>query len=450
MSNPVDMEHRSFLSEGDINIGDERSKWNKKLDKQTQKLLAEDEKYFIHQALSTPCLDVVTSSNGIYLETLSGKKIMDFHGNNVHQVGYCNRFILERIKKQLDILAFSPRRFTNPVAIEFSKKLTALAPDNLKKVLFTTGGSSSTGVALKLARLLTGKHKVISMWDSFHGASLDAISVGGEAVFRSGIGPLLPGVEHVPYPGTYSAWNNGHNGNSDKAYADYIDYVIEKEGDIGAIIIESIRNTTVHVPSSRFWQQLRESCTKNNIILIVNEIPISPGRTGKIFAFENFDIVPDIVLLGKGLAGGIIPFSVVLLRSSFDVVAEKSVGHYTFEKNPIASVAALATLEYIDNENLLTNVLALEEYMRGRLLPLKEKYKSIKEIRGIGLLWAVELNSNIEISIAEKIMYYCLEKGLSFKVSHGNIIVLSPPLVITESEIDAAIAILDEALKNFK
>ncbi len=444
------MNEQYIYSEGDINFGTEREKWNKKHDRNTQKLLSEDAKYFIHQDLSTPCLDVIKSSNGIYIETLAGKKIMDFHGNNVHQVGYSNQFIINSIKRQLDILPFSPRRYTNLVAIEFSKRLTELAPGDLNKVLFTPGGSSSTGVALKLARLITGKHKAISMWDSFHGASLDAISVGGEAVFRKGIGPLLPGIEHVPYPGTYPPWNIINNSDSDKVYADYIDYVIEKEGDVGAVIIESIRNTTVNVPSIQFWKQLRDSCTKNNIVLIADEIPIAMGKTGKFFAFEHFDIIPDIVLLGKGLAGGIIPFSVVLTSDIFDSVASNSVGHYTFEKNPLASAAAIATLEYIENEALLANVLSLEEYIRGRLLLLKEKYKNIKEIRGIGLIWAIELNIDAETTMnTDKIMYSCLEKGLSFKVSHGNIIVLSPPIVISISEIDAALTILDEAFSEF-
>ncbi len=444
------MQLDNLYPEGDTNFGAERAKWNKKHDKLTQKLLAEDEKYFIHQSLSTPCLDVISSSNGIYIITIAGKKIMDFHGNNVHQVGYNNSFIINRIKKQLDILPFSPRRYTNPVAIEFSKKITELAPGDLNKVLFTTGGSSSTGVALKLARLLTGKHKVISTWDSFHGASLDAISVGGEAVFRNGIGPLLPGIEHVPYPGTYAPWNVVNNRSSDKAYADYIDYVIEKEGDIGAIIIESIRNTTVNIPSIQFWKQVRESCTRNNIVLIVDEIPIALGKTGKFFAFEHFDIIPDIVLLGKGLAGGVIPFSIVITRDHFDNAVSQSVGHYTFEKNPLASAAALATLEYIENEKLLANVAELEEFTRGRLLLFKEKYLNIKEIRGIGLIWAIELMNNEEMSMkAEKIMYFCLEKGLSFKVSHGTIIVLAPPIIITLTEIDAALTILDEAFSIF-
>lgn len=444
------MEHNNIYSEGDINFGTEREKWNNSHNKDTSLLLEEDAKYFIHQSLSTPCLDVVTSCYGIYIETLDGKKIMDFHGNNVHQVGYSNSYIINSIKKQLDILPFSPRRYTNPAAIEFSKKLTSMAPGDLKKVLFTTGGSSSTGVAIKLARLITGRHKVISMWDSFHGASLDAISVGGEAVFRSGIGPLLPGVEHVPYPGTYAPWNNLNNSRSDRAYADYIDYVIDKEGDIGAVIIESIRNTTVNIPSVQFWKQLRETCTKKNIVLILDEIPIALGKTGKFFAFEHFDIIPDIVLMGKGLAGGLIPFSAVLTSSSFDCVEPNSVGHYTFEKNPLASAAALATLEYIENERLLDNVVVIEEYARGRLLLLKEKYKKIKEIRGIGVIWALELVNGDDTSLlAEKIMYHCLAKGLSFKVSHGNILLLSPPVIISISEIDAALNILDEAFNEF-
>ena len=152
--------------------------WSREyIDENSQKLLLEDSKYFLHQSLSTPCLNVLGASDGIYLEDLQGRKIMDFHGNSVHQVGHGNKRVIEAIKEQLDILPFCPRRYTNKVAIELAERLTSLAPGNLNKILFAPGGTNAIGMALKLARYATGRHKTISMWDSFHGASLDAISI---------------------------------------------------------------------------------------------------------------------------------------------------------------------------------------------------------------------------------------------------------------------------------
>jgi len=324
--------------EGDLNITEARQEWrNKNIDAETAKLLEEDEKYFFHQSLSTPCLSVISECEGIYLTDLNGKKYMDFHGNNVHQVGFRNQFVVDRLKQQLDILPFTTRRYTNIPSIELAKKLTSLAPGNLNKVLFAPGGTSANGIALKMARMITGKFKVISMWDSFHGASLDAISVGGEALFRKNMGPLLTGIEHVPPPTSYRGLWNDEKNNDHLKYADYIEYVVEKEGDIGAIMAETVRNTDVQIPSKAYWKRVREICDRHNILLILDEIPICLGRTGKMFAFENFDIVPDMVTMGKGLGAGIIPFAAVIGKDEFDIAPEKALGHYTFEKSPLAT-----------------------------------------------------------------------------------------------------------------
>ncbi|MDD4998805.1 MAG: aminotransferase class III-fold pyridoxal phosphate-dependent enzyme, partial [Syntrophales bacterium] len=191
-------------SEGDINISPRRKKWQQEnLDRQTRALLAEDEKYFLKQSLSTPCLNAIRACDGIWIEDLQGRRYMDFHGNNVHQVGFANPEVIAAVKEQMDRLSFCTRRYTNRVAVDLAKKLAEIAPGDLNRVLFCPGGAEAIGMALKLARIATGRHKTISMWDSFHGASLDAISVGGEAIFRQDMGPLLPGAEHVPPPDEY-------------------------------------------------------------------------------------------------------------------------------------------------------------------------------------------------------------------------------------------------------
>ena len=440
--------------EGDLNINPERQKWRHEyIDAETSKILDEDEKYFFHQSLSTPCITVISECDGVFITDLNGKKYMDFHGNNVHQIGFRNQFVINRIKEQLDTLPFCTRRYANLPAIELARKLTSLAPGNLNKVLFTPGGTSANGLALKMARMVTGRFKVISMWDSFHGASLDAISVGGESLFRKNIGPLLTGTGHVPPPTNYRGlWKNledeGH-----MRYADYIEYVIEKEGDIGAIIAETIRNTDVQIPSKSYWKRVREICDKHNILLILDEIPICFGRTGKMFVFEHYDIIPDIVTIGKVLGGGIIPFAAVIARDEFDVAPEKSLGHYTFEKSPLGSVAGLATIEYIEKNKLLEKASESAKIMKEELQKLQDKHQIIGNVRGIGLLWGIDLVKDRKTKErateeAEKIMYYCLENGLSFKVAQGNVINLAPPLTISKEELKKAIRILDNAIET--
>src|SRR6185437_2411190 len=241
-----------LASEGDVNLSPLRKRWEaESLAPATRDLLAEDAKYFLHQSLSTPCFNALASASGIWLEDVEGRRYMDFHGNSVHQVGYGHPRVVEAVKRALDTLPFSPRRFTNDAAVTLARRLADLAPGDLGKVLFAPGGTSAIGIALKLARLATGRHKTISMWDAFHGASLDAISSGSEALFRRDMGPLLPGTEHVP-PCDPRQCRFGCNGSCDARCADYIDYVLGKEEDVAAVIVETVRSTDVQIPPQTY------------------------------------------------------------------------------------------------------------------------------------------------------------------------------------------------------
>lgn len=442
------MKKAVLKTEGDVNLSKERKLWQQAniKDAETRAILEEDANVFLHQAMSTPCLDVLKSCNGAEIENLEGKTYLDFHGNNVHQVGFSNDYIIDAVKKQLDELSFSTRRYTNKTAVDFAKNLTGLLPNGLDRVLFAPGGTSVVSMALKLARVVTGKHKVISYWDSFHGASLDAISAGGEAVFRQHMGPMMPGAIRIPPP-----MNSGGFVDEMKS-ADYLEYVIEKEGGIGAFIAETVRNTDVQIPSKKYWKRVRDICTKHDVLLILDEIPIALGRTGKLFVFENFDIEPDILCLGKGLGGGIIPFAAMVCREEYNVAQDISLGHFTHEKSPLGAAAAQAVLDFIRDENILDKVAEDADYMQKALHKLKDKYSIISHVRGLGLLWGLELRDpktqEAATEEAEKIMYKCLNRGLSFKVSQGHVLQLSPALTISRDEMRRAIEILDDSLAN--
>lgn len=436
------------VTEGDINLSIARIDWlDTAVDEKTKALLDKDARYFFHQALSTPCLDVLTDCNDASITAVSGKKYYDFHGNNVHQIGYSNPKLIENITAQLHHLSFSPRRFTNEPAIHFAEKLASLCPGSLNRILLTPNGSSAVGIALKLARAITKKFKVVSFWDSFHGASLDAISVGGESVFRTYMGPLLPGIERIPPPVSY----RGIFENNENKCLEYLEYVFEKEGDIGAFIVETIRNTDVQIPSKHFWKAARKLCDRYGVMLVLDEIPIALGRTGKMFAFEHYDIEPDILCLGKGLGGGIFPQAAIITRDEYNVLGAVSLGHYTHEKSPIGAIAGLTTIQFIEGNNLLSKVQEDAIYMQSELNRFQEKFSLIGDVRGIGLLWGIELVKNRTtkekaIAEAEKVMYACLERGLSFKVSAGNVLQLSPALTISRAELKEALQILEESL----
>jgi 4-aminobutyrate aminotransferase len=352
------------------------------------------------------------------------------------------------VKSQLDTLPFAPRRFTNAAAIDLASRLAALAPDPLGKVLFAPGGTLAIGMALKLARLATGRHKTLSLWDSFHGASLDAISIGGEAVFRKHMGPLLPGTEHAP-PCDPGACRFGCGGTCNAKCAEYLDYVLGKEEDVGAVIIETVRCTDVQIPPPEYYRIVRAACDRHGALLILDEVPICLGRTGRMFAFEHYGIVPDMVVLGKGLGGAVFPMAALIARRDLDIAADRALGHYTHEKSSVGCAAALATLEVIENEQLLERSRTLGAHALERIRELKRRHPLVADVRGIGLLLGIELARNGVPARreAEQVMYHCLAHGLSFKVGQGNVLTLSPPLVIPLEDLDAAFLIIDAALE---
>ncbi|HCG9184425.1 aspartate aminotransferase family protein [Vibrio parahaemolyticus] len=442
-----------FRSEGDVNTTPARQAWNASMDdERTQALLKRDSEVFLHQAMSTPCLDTLEAAEGIYIQDATGKKYMDFHGNNVHQLGYGHPHVIKRVQEQIAKLPFSPRRFTNETAIECAEKLTQICGGELNRVLFAPGGTSAVGMALKLARHITGNCKVVSLWDSFHGASLDAISVGGEACFRQGMGPLMAGVERIPPAVSYRGAFPVADG-SDVHYADYLEYVIEKEGGVGAFIAEAVRNTDVQVPSKAYWKRIREICDKHNVMLIIDDIPNGMGRSGEWFTYQAYDIEPDMLCVGKGLGGGLVPIAAMVTKDKYNTAEQISMGHYTHEKSPIGCAAALATMEAIEQGGLLDKAKADSQFMREKLLEMKAKYSVIGDVRGIGMLWGIELVTDHESKAraydeAEAVLYQCLNNGVSFKVSQGNVIQLSPPLIITREQLTEALAIFEEAIAN--
>jgi len=440
-------------SEGDINLSKYRNEWiEKNIDPETLKLLEEDSEYFLHQSLSTPCLNVLDECEGSYIIDTAGRRYLDFHGNNVHQVGYKNPKVIEAVKKQIDILPFSPRRYTNKTIIDLAGKLISLTGGNLNKVLFAPAGTLAVSMALKLARISTGRFKTISWWDSFHGASLDSISVGGEALFRAGIGPLLPGTIHVPPPSQYRNFT-GRGERSELESLEYVRYVFEHERDIAAFIAEPVRYTIANIPTKEYWQGIRKICDEYGALLIFDEIPTCLGRTGYMFAYEYYGVIPDILCIGKGLGGGIVPMAGILARSDLDIAGDISIGHFTHEKNPLGAAAAIATIQIIEEENLLEKIKKMGEYALEKLNGMKEKYSLIGDVRGLGLIIGVELVKDRQtkekaIEEAERIMYKAMGKGLSFKVSGGNVLSLMPPLTISYDELNDALSILDECFRE--
>ena len=442
-------------TEGESNTSRARLDWiEKSAGTKSRPLLQRDAEAFLHQSLSSPCVATIAKAEGIWIEDSDGRRFMDFHGNSVHHIGYAHPRLIAAIKQQIDELSFSPRRFTNEVSVELAEMLGTIAPGDLAKVLFTTGGSDANEVALRIARAATGRFKTISFWDAFHGAGFGAASVGGEATFRSHIaGPLLPGTEHVaPFHGYRCPYGQPDLKSSGEVCARMIEYVLEKEGDIAAVIAEPMRATPVPPPPG-FWKTVREACNRHGALLIFDEIPTGLGKTGTFFTHEQDDVVPDIVTLGKALGGGILPIAAVIARYDLDVCGDFAIGHYTHEKNPVTGRAALTTLEIIRDEGLVERSAELGAYALGRLSEFAQTATAIGDVRGRGLMFGVEIVADRQTrkadpELAEKIYYRCLEEGLSFKISAGNVLTLSPPLVISRDDLDKALTIVEIAIRE--
>ena len=422
------------------------------------RLLDEDAKYFLHQSVSTPCLSTIARAEGAYIEDTQGRKFLDFHGNNVHHIGYGHPRLKAAIAKQMDELPFAPRRFACEPATALARKLSEIAPGNLSKTLFTTGGSSAVEVALKIARAATGRHKTVSFWDSFHGAGFGASSVGGEQMFRShAIGPFLSGTEHVApfacYRCPYGYADKNGQPQLDicnMTCANFVRYVLEKEGDVAAVIAEPAR-AVPYIPPPGFWASVKQACNDHGALLIFDEIPTGLGKTGKMFACDHDDVVPDILVLGKALGGGILPLAAVLTTPELDVGKNFAFGHYTHEKNPVSAIAGLTTIEIIEDEGLVANAQTLGALALERLREMQVRHPVIGDVRGRGFLFGIELvedplTKKPANDLAEAVLYRCLDKGLSFKLSMGNTLTFTPPLILTQEQLEFALQVIEESL----
>ncbi|MFT5044910.1 MAG: 4-aminobutyrate aminotransferase [Porticoccaceae bacterium] len=453
------MSNKPTLGESEVNTSPRRQLWaSQNHDANTLRLLDEDARYFLQQSVSTPCLSTIARAEGAYIEDTQGRRFLDFHGNNVHHIGYGHPRLKAAIARQMDELPFAPRRFACEPATALARKLSDIAPGDLSKTLFTTGGSAAVEVALKIARAATGRHKTVSFWDSFHGAGFGASSVGGEQMFRShAIGPLLSGTEHVAPFACYRcpygyADKNGQPQLEicNMTCANFVRYVLEKEGDVAAVIAEPAR-AVPYIPPPGFWASVKQACNDHGALLIFDEIPTGLGKTGKMFACDHDEVVPDILVLGKALGGGILPLAAVLTTPELDVGKNFAFGHYTHEKNPVSAIAGLTTINIIEEENLVANADTLGAVALARLREMQARYPVIGDVRGRGFLFGIELvedpvTKKPANDLAEAVLYRCLDKGLSFKLSMGNTLTFTPPLILTSEQLEFALQVIEESL----
>ena len=261
----------------------------------------------------------------------------------------------------------------------------------------------------------------------------------------------MTGTEHVaPFACYRCPFKHAGPESCGLACADMVSYVLEKEGDVAAVIAEPMR-AIPYLPPPGYWRRVREACDRHGALLIFDEIPTGLGKTGRFFAHEHDEVQPDMVVLGKALGGGILPIAAVIARRDLDVAGGYAIGHYTHEKNPVTTRAALTTINIIREEGLTERAAELGAYAMERLRNFGASCPAVGDVRGRGLLFGVELVSDRDAwrpdnALAERVYYRCLEAGLSFKISQGNVLTLSPPMIIARADLERALGIVEQAI----
>jgi len=355
-----------------------------------------------------------------------GKAYIDLiSGIGVSNLGHSNPYVVNAIKDQVDkymhLMVYG--EYVQTPQVRFAEKLISILPDNLQSVYFTNSGAEAVEGALKLAKRFTGRQQIVAFHNSYHGSTHGALSVMGNEEFKQAYRPLLPGVNFLRFNNT----------------AD-LEFITDQTA---CVIIETVQGEAgIRVPDKAYMQALRARCNETGALLILDEIQAAFGRTGKLFAFEHFDIEPDILLLAKALGGGMPVGAFISSNQIMGALKENPIlGHITtFGGHPVCCAAGLAALEVLLNENLIDAVGEKEALFRKLLV-----HPAIKEIRGKGLMLAIELDS---FDLNKKIIDRCIENGIvtDWFLHCSNSMRIAPPLIITQNEITKACEIITEAI----
>lgn len=352
----------------------------------------------------------------------SGKEYIDCMGGyGVALIGHCNPRVVEAIKNQVEKLIVCHMSLYNDTRERFIRKMKDIAPQGLNQIFFSNSGAEAVEAALKFSRRYTGKPGIISMSGGYHGKTFGALSVTYGEKYRKPFMPLLESIKFLPYTTTQ--------------IEDAID------DNIGAVIVEPIQGETgIILPPEELLQHMREVCTKHGIVLIFDEIQSGLGRTGKMWAGEHWNTIPDIMCLAKGTSGGV-PIGLTLSKP--EIVKTLRVGEHssTFGGNPLACAAGAATIDALKEDKLVENAANVGTYFKDGLLALKEKHIVVREVRGKGMMLALELRFDVRNLLLDG-----LQRGLLMLYSGKNILRLLPPLVMDKETISAALEIMDDLL----
>jgi len=406
----------------------------------------------------------VAGAKGRHFWDYDGKRYLDFASQLVNvNLGHGHPKVIAAIKKQADQLCTIGPPMASESRSKLAKQIAEVTPGDLSVSFFTNGGAEANENAIKFARMVTGRHKIIARYRSYHGATHGAISLTGDPR-RWGAEPAMPGVVRMLDPFTYRCPAGHPDPCPVCTGAPHLEEILQYEGahTVAAIILETVVGSNgIIPPPDGYLQSIREVCDRHGILLILDEVMAGFGRTGKWFACDNWDVVPDIMTMAKGINSGYVPLGAMVARGPLvDQIRDQFFpGGLTYAGHPLACASAVASIEAFKEEKVVENAATMGEYFAQALGGLKERHPSVGDVRGLGCFWGLELVKNRETK--EMLVPYnasgeaalpvarvakaALEQGL-YLMTHWNVVMVVPPLTVTRAEAEEGIAILDDAL----
>src|SRR3989338_6118416 len=369
---------------------------------------------------------IFVKGKGSTLIDISGKKYLDFFpGWGVNNVGHCHPKVIAAVRDQIDKLIHIPNNLYHPHQAKLAKEIIQASFPG--KVFFGNSGAEAAEGAIKLSRAYGAKTKrfeIITMQKSFHGRTMGALSATGQPKHQEGFEPLLPGFKTIPF--------NDLNALKAAITPQTI-----------AIMFELVQGEGgINIADKNYVQEIRKICDEKNILLIFDEVQTGMGRTGEMFGFKHYNVVPDVMMLAKALGGGL-PIGALVVGEKFTDVLKPGMHASTFGGSPLVCKASRGVFKAIQADKMLKNTKKMGSYLVEKLGPLKQKFNCILEVRGIGLMVGIQLN--IE---GKNIIDDCFQQGLLINCTQGNVLRVMPALNITKKQIDKAVGILDKVLEN--
>jgi LysW-gamma-L-lysine/LysW-L-ornithine aminotransferase len=370
----------------------------------------------------------ISKGKGCKVWDINDKEYIDCMGGyGVALVGHCNDRVIQAITSQVQDLITCHMSVYNNVRLNFLKKFSRIAPKNLQKTFFTNSGTESVEAALKFSRKYTGKPGVLALNGGYHGKTFGSLSVTYNEKYKKSFLPLLDNMQFIAY-----------------SESNTIPEIVTKTNNkIGTVIVEPIQGETgIIMPPSDFLRDIRNICNENGLVLIFDEIQSGLGRTGKMWAGQHWDVEPDIMCLAKGIAGGV-PMGLTVMRS--EILDCLKVGEHssTFAGNPLTCAAGSATIDSLIEDKLVSNSESMGRIFKSGLLEIKEKYKIVREVRGLGMMLGVEMRFDVKDILLDGI-----KNGILLLYSGRNILRLLPPIVMKEEEVNKSLELIDKLIYN--